>query len=142
MGCAAALEKWQREAEARRSRWARLRDRLEAGLIAALGPERAIRNGPANPASRLPQTLNIGFPGLDGDALLMQLDLVGIYASLGSACASGSTRPSPTLQAMRIPDDRLRSSVRFSLGADTTDDQIDDALARISGVLERLQPPA
>ena len=68
------------------------------------------------PGLRLPQTLNVGFPGLDGDALLMQLDLAGVAASLGSACASGSTRPSPTLVAMRVPDDRLRSSVRFSLG--------------------------
>ncbi len=54
-----------------------------------------IRNGPTKDHQRLPQTLNIGFPGLDGDALLMQLDLAGIAASLGSACASGSTRPSP-----------------------------------------------
>ena len=81
---------------------------------------RAGSSATARPTTRrrLPQTLNLGFPGLDGDALLMQLDLAGVAASLGSACASGSTRPSPTLVAMRVPDDRLRSSVRFSLGAD------------------------
>jgi cysteine desulfurase len=137
VGFAAALEKWHREAEARAARWVALRDRLEAGLIAALGPEHVIRNGPTREDRRLPQTLNVGFPGLDGDALLMQLDLAGIAASLGSACASGSTRPSPTLMAMRVPDDRLRSSVRFSLGATTTEAEIDEAVRRIVGVVER-----
>jgi cysteine desulfurase len=139
VGFAAALEKWYRESEARAARWSILRDRLEAGLIAALGPECAIRNGPTREEPRLPQTLNVGFPGLDGDALLMQLDLAGIAASLGSACASGSTRPSPTLMAMRVPDDRLRSSVRFSLGATTTEAEIDEAVRRITGVVERIR---
>jgi cysteine desulfurase len=86
----------------------------------------------------LPQTLNIGFPGLDGNALLMQLDLAGIAASLGAACASGSTRPSPTLMSMHVPDDRLRSSVRFSLGATTTEDEIDEAIVRIASVVRRV----
>ena len=103
---------------------------MESGLVAALGPERVVRNGPVEDQARLPQTLNLGFPGIDGDTLLMQLDLAGIAASLGSACASGSTRPSPTLVAMRVPDDRLRSSVRFSLGAATTEDEIEEAIAR------------
>jgi cysteine desulfurase len=64
----------------------------------------------------------------------MQLDLAGIAASLGSACASGSTRPSPTLMAMRVPEDRLRSSVRFSLGAATTETEIDEAVRRVAEV--------
>ncbi len=76
-------------------------------------------------------SINLAVPDLDGDALLMQLDLAGVCASLGSACASGSTRPSPTLVAMRVPDDRLRSSVRFSLGAATTAAEIEAALPRI-----------
>ena len=70
--------------------------------------------------------------------LLMQLDLAGIAASLGSACASGSTRLSPTLVAMRVPDDRLRSSVRFSLGARTTENDIEEAIRRIVKVVERI----
>jgi cysteine desulfurase len=138
VGLAAALGKWHAEAEARASRWSRLTDRLESGLAAALGSDRVVRNGPRDPALRLPQTLNVGFPGLDGDALLMQLDLAGVCASLGSACASGSTRPSPTLVAMRVPDDRLRSSLRLSLGADTTEAEVDEAVARIAGVVGRL----
>jgi cysteine desulfurase len=139
VGFAHALERWRDAAESRAARWRTLRDRLESGLMSALGPERVIRNGPRDEALRLPQTLNVGFPGLDGDALLMQLDLAGVAASLGSACASGSTRPSPTLVAMRVPDDRLRSSVRFSLGATTTEADIEAALARIVSVVERIR---
>jgi len=121
------------------ARWLALRDRLETGLIAALGVDRVIRNGPADLALRLPQTVNLGFVGLDGDALLMQLDLAGVAVSLGSACASGSTRLSPTLVAMRVPDDRLRSSVRFSLGASTTETDIEEAICRIVKVVERIR---
>ncbi len=138
VGFAAALRKWHDESAARAVRWTALRNRLEAGLITALGPEHVIRNGPTLEDLRLPQTLNVGFPGLDGDALLMQLDLAGIAASLGSACASGSTRPSPTLMAMRVPDDRLRSSVRFSLGAATTEAEIDEAIGRVAGIVGRV----
>jgi cysteine desulfurase len=140
VGLAAALEKWHREAEMRAARWIRLRNRLESGLVAALGHEWVVHNGPGEEEARLPQTLNLGFSGLDGDALLMQLDLAGVAVSLGSACASGSTRPSPTLLAMRVPEDRLRSSVRFSLGAATTESEIEEAILRVIGVAETLRP--
>ena len=103
VGLAAALKKWHDQALARSMRWRSLRDRLETGLGTALGPGRVIRNGPADDRQRLPQTINLAFPGIDGDALLIQLDLAGIAVSLGSACASGSTRPSPALMAMRVP---------------------------------------
>jgi cysteine desulfurase len=138
VGLATALERWHSRAQSRIRRWMMLRDRLEAGLITTLGSDRVIRNGPSDPALRLPQTTNLGFVGLDGDALLMQLDFAGIAASLGSACASGSTRLSPTLLAMRVPDDRLRSSVRFSLGANTTRADIEEAIARIVAVVGRV----
>ena len=138
VGMARALERWWGEAEGRAARWSSLRDRLEAGLVAGLGADRVVRNGPAESADRLPQTLHVGFPGLDGDALLMQLDLAGVAASLGSACASGTTTPSPTLLAMGVPADRLRSSVRFSLGAFTTEAEVDEALARVVAVVERV----
>jgi len=138
VGLAVALERWHTEAETRMARWLALRDRLETGLITALGVDRVIRNGPVASALRLPQTVNLGFVGLDGDALLMQLDLAGIAVSLGSACASGSTRLSPTLVAMRVPDDRLRSSVRFSLGASTTETDIEETICRIVKVAERI----
>jgi cysteine desulfurase len=139
VGLARALERWQEEADGRVARWSRLVGRLESGLLAALGPDRVARNGPSRPSDRLPQTLNVGFPGLDGDALLMQLDLAGVAVSLGSACASGASEPSPTLLAMRVPSDRLRSSVRFSLGATTTEAEVDEALARVVAVVERIE---
>lgn len=140
VGLATALERWRAEAEARQARWTRLRDRLEAGLQAALGADRVVRHGPVDAAQRLPQTLNLGFPGLDADALLIQLDLAGVAVSLGSACASGSTRPSPTLLAMGVPPDRLRAAIRFSLGAFTTEAQIEAAIARIVAVVRRIAP--
>jgi cysteine desulfurase len=139
VGLAKALEIWRAEADDRTARWSRLIARLESGLIAALGPDRVVVNGPRDPLDRLPQTLNVGFPGLDGDALLMQLDLAGVAVSLGSACASGASEPSPTLLAMRVPDDRLRSSVRFSLGASTTEAEVDQTLARVIAVVERIE---
>jgi len=138
VGLATALERWRTESAARIERWRCLRDRLESALIAAIGPDRIIRNGPCSDEIRLPQTLNLGFPGLDGDALLMQLDLAGVSVSLGSACASGATTPSPTLLAMGVPQDRLRSSVRFSLGAVTTQEEIDVVVERVVGVVGRI----
>lgn len=138
VGLAMALERWERTSQERIARWTALRDRLEAGLLEALGSDSVKRNGPADAAVRLPQTLNVGFPGLDGNALLMQLDLAGVAASLGAACASGSTQPSPSFLAMRVPDDRLRSSVRFSFGAGTSESEIDTALERIVQVVRRI----
>jgi cysteine desulfurase len=134
VGLAEGLARWQAEVEARMTRWRTLRDRLEQQLLAALGPERVIRNGPECEQLRLPQTLNVGFPGLDGDALLMQLDLAGVAVSLGAACASGATTPSPTMVAMRVPADRLRSSIRLSLGAGTTEAEVDEAVRRIVAI--------
>jgi cysteine desulfurase len=138
VGLATALEKWDREAAGRIARWAQLSEHLISGLQNALGADRVILNGPLDSTKRLPQTVNLGFRGLDGDALLMQLDLAGVCASIGSACASGSTRLSPTLLAMRVPDDCLRSSVRFSLGAYTLAGEIDDAIGRVAKVAHAL----
>ena len=138
VGLASALQRWHAEADARAARWNTLSHRLESGLIAALGADRVIRNGPADASRLLPQTRNLGFVDLDGDALLMQLDLAGVCASLGSACASGSTRPSPTLVAMRVPDDRLRSSVRFSLSATTTEAEIDEAVSKTAEIVRKM----
>jgi cysteine desulfurase len=138
VGLAAALENWHNESGARIQRWTYLCNRLEMGLTTALGPERIIRNGPDRADQRLPQTVNLGFTGLDGGVLLMQLDLAGVAVSLGAACASGSARPSPTLLAMGVADDRLRSSVRFSFGATTTEAEIEEAIARVCQVVQSI----
>jgi cysteine desulfurase len=135
VGFAAALDFWRREYRTRIETWRRLTDRLVDGLRRAVAAERIVLNGPADPAKRLPQTVNLGFLRIDGDALLMQLDLAGVAVSLGSACASGSTQPSPTLVAMGVPADCLRSSVRFSLGVFTTEDEVDRAVAHLAAAV-------
>ncbi|MBW3539884.1 MAG: aminotransferase class V-fold PLP-dependent enzyme, partial [Planctomycetes bacterium] len=82
---------------------------------------------------------NVAFPGVDGETLLVSLDLAGIACSLGSTCASGSAEPAPVLVAMNRPPEVYRSSVRFSVGYENTDAQIDEAAERIAAVVERLR---
>lgn len=143
VGCATALERWEFESNDRIARMTGLRDRLETGLRTRLGEQNVVRNGPSHDDLRLPQTLNLAFPGVQGDVLLVALDLQGVAASLGSACASGATKPSPTLLAMGLPSDRLQSSIRFSFGAQTTEEEIDQAIectvAAVNRQLELLE---
>jgi len=138
VGMAVALERWQVD-QAQRDSWIRgLRDRLEQGLNTACCP--VVINGSVD--FRLPNTLNIAFPGIEGDALFVGLDLAGISCSLGSTCASGSTEPSPALVAMGCPPEVVSSSVRFSLSFENTPDEIDDAVERIGNVVGRLRSAA
>jgi cysteine desulfurase len=76
---------------------------------------------------------------LDGDALLVALDLEGIACSLGSTCASGSTEPAPSLVAMGLGEEVYRSAVRFSVAFDNTEAEILEAIQRIAGVVNRLR---
>ncbi len=113
---------------------AALRDRFEERLRAAeLG---VVINGLGGP--RLPHTSNVAFPGLDCQAAHMALDLAGIACSIGSACASGASEPSAVLLAMRLPATIVESSLRFSLGAFTTREDIDLASQRIIEAIRRL----
>ena len=82
-------------------------------------------------APRLPNTLNVAFPAIDRQALLLALDLVGVECSTGSACASGSSQPSSVLSAMGLSDQIISSSIRISLGSENTKADIDDAAERI-----------
>jgi cysteine desulfurase len=132
---AKALEIWQGDREERTARIAAMRDRLERGLAEACAP--VVINGSRE--HRLPNTLNISFPGADGEALLVALDLEGIACSLGSTCASGSAEPAPVFLAMGSPPEVYRSAVRFSLGVDNTPRDVDEAIARISAVVRRLR---
>jgi cysteine desulfurase len=142
-GMHAALRASARQQDERIERLTRLRDRFEAALLAAW-PSAVIHGAEA---LRLPNTACIAFPGLDRQAVVMALDLAGVCCSTGSACASGSSEPSPTLLAMGLSDELVSSSVRFSLGATTTSEMIDEAIQRIADVLksQRLlrhnQPP-
>ncbi|MDC1122840.1 cysteine desulfurase family protein [Nitrospinaceae bacterium] len=73
----------------------------------------------------LPNTLNLGFAGVEGDTLLIAMDMEGVAVSTGSACSSGTGLPSPVLQAMGLPDNKINSSIRFSLGCSTTKTELD-----------------
>jgi cysteine desulfurase len=130
-----ALEIWNRDCEERRRRMTALRDRFEAGLLARIPS--TIINGAI--AERLPHTSNVSFPGFDRRALAMALDLEGVACSTGSACASGSSEPSPVLIAMGLPASVVAGSLRFSLGATTTEAEIDGAIERIVSVVDRLR---
>ena len=112
-----------------------LRDRLE-GLLRASLPDLVV-NGEKAP--RLPHTSSISFPGLDRQALLMALDLAGVACSTGSACASGSTEPSPVLRAMGCSEPVLRGALRISLAATTTVHDVDRAVHRILQVVNDLR---
>jgi cysteine desulfurase len=88
---------------------------------------------------RLPQTSNMAFPGLDGETLWMALDLAGVACSVGAACSSGSAELSPTLRAMGLGSPLVASSLRLSVGATTTADEVDEAVRRIADVSRELQ---
>jgi cysteine desulfurase len=139
VGLAQALERWSIQSAHRIKHWVILRDRLESGLKKALGAGVVVLNGPRNADLRLPQTLNVGFRHFDGNGLLLGLDQAGIAASLGAACASGSIQPSASFVAMRIPEDRLRSSIRFSFGATTTEAEVDEAVRRIASTVQAIK---
>jgi len=101
-----------------------LRDRLEAAVLDRI-PGTGVNGAPA---SRVPNTTNIYFDGIDGEALVIALDLAGFAVSTGSACSSGAVTPSHVLTAMGLPAARARASIRFSLGVSNTAEQV-DALA-------------
>jgi cysteine desulfurase len=130
---AKALELWHADRDAHTAYLTELRDRLWAGLQRQCSPVLLI----GHPTRRLPNTLNIAFPGCDGEALLVALDLAEVGCSLGSTCASGAAEIAPILQAMQVPTDLARGCLRFTLGIDNTPQEIDEAIARISDIPAR-----
>jgi cysteine desulfurase len=114
---------------------------LRMTLLDALRKHAApvVVNGPNNNGLGLPHVLNVSFPGLAADALLMALDLAGVACSTGSACSSGSLLPSPVLQAMRVPADVLRSAMRFSFGPSLRVAELSEASDRIINSVNRLR---
>ena len=112
-----------------------LRDRLETGLLDRL---ENIGVNAAN-APRVSNTTNIWFDHLEGEALVIALDLKGLAVSGGSACASGASEPSHVLTAMGLPPARGRASLRFSLTKDTTQEDVDFALEVVPAAVDRLR---
>ena len=132
---AAAAVEWLAGAH-ERDRLAALRDRFEAGALAAC-PD-AVVNGPREP--RLWNTTNIGFPRLEAEALLLAFSEQGLAASAGAACSSGSLDPSPVLLAMGVAPATAHGSVRFSLSRFTTDAEIDEAIGVVEACVARFVP--
>ncbi len=113
----------------------RLRDKLEQGILSTV-PGAQINGLKAH---RLPNTSNISFPQVEGEAVLMLADEIGICASGGSACASGSLEPSHVLRAMGLTEDRLKGAVRFSLSRYTREEEIDSVLKELPPIVKRLR---
>jgi cysteine desulfurase len=116
-------------------RVAALRDTLERTLLQRVPDARA--NGAGSP--RTPNTTNITFPGIEGEALVIALDLKGLACSTGAACSSGAVEPSHVLTAIGLPADEARASLRFSLGRHTTVADIDFALQVVPAAVAQLR---
>ena len=133
LGKAAELEQQEMATAIRRE--AQLRDRLEQTILATI-PHCEV-NGDIK--HRLPNTTNIGFKYIEGEAILLSLDKYGICASSGSACTSGSLEPSHVLQAMGLPYTILHGSIRFSLSRYNTEREIERVLEVLPGIVQRLR---
>ncbi len=136
-GMAKALELADEEFGSRNEHYRRLRDRLVAGI-----PQRVSFvhiTGPTDLSRRVSNNASFCFEFIEGEAILMALDLAGIAASSGSACTSGSLEPSHVLTAMGIPEELARGSMRLTVGHDNTIEQIDHVLAILPGVVSRLR---
>ena len=112
-----------------------LRNRLRDGFIAKV-PDIRI-NG--HPEQVLPNTLNVSFPGAEGEAILLSMDLEGIDVSTGSACASGDLEPSHVLVATGVGPELAHGSIRFSMGNETTVEEIDYVLEKVPPIIARLR---
>jgi cysteine desulfurase len=129
--CGTAIENIDIE----RTRVAKLRDRLEQGLLDTCPDARV--NGETE--NRLPNTTSISFEYVEGEAILLRLNEFNICASSGSACTSGSLEPSHVLRAMGVPFTAIHGSVRFSLSRYTTDEEIDIVLEKMPGIIKELR---
>jgi len=112
-----------------------LRNRFEAGVIERI--EDIVFNG--DRARRLPNLSNISFRFIEGEGLLISLDLQGVAVSTGSACSSGTLEPSPVIQALGRNDELARGAIRFSFGKDNTAEDVDYVLEVLARVVEKLR---
>jgi len=135
VGLAKAVAIARRDLDSNTAHLTRLRDRLIAGVLARI--PRAELTG--HPQLRLPHHASFLFEGVEGESLLLQLDMDGIAASSGSACTSGSLEPSHVILALGYPRDRALGSLRLSVGKGNTDADIDIVLERLPQMVARLR---
>ena len=135
VGMAVAIEIAERRRIASTGEVARLRDRLIEGLMERVEGIRL--NG--HPTKRLPNNVNVSFESVEGEPILMGLDLEGICASSGSACSSASIEPSHVLLALGLSADIAQGSLRITLGHSSTDAEVDEVLDRLPQLVSRLR---
>lgn len=135
VGLAKALEISQVDLEARAAAMTELRDYFSRGLVERVPDMRL--NG--HPTKRLPNNVNIAVRYIEGEGMLLSLDMLGVAASSGSACTSGSLEPSHVLRAIGLPFDIAHGSIRFSLGRLTTKADLDFVLEHFPPIVERLR---
>ena len=135
-GLAAALDAAVAGLEAESRRVGALRDRFEAGLLERV-PGVRFNGRDGRGGVRLPTASSVTFPGVDGETLLVALDLEGIAASSGSACASGTPAPSRVLLACGMPAGEVRATLRFSFGATTTEEDVETLLEIVPALVPR-----
>lgn len=139
MGAAAEVAMGWLSDDSGRERMTTLRDRLESGILERCAGAQI--NGERD--ERIWSAVNVGFPGLSSEALLLALSERGVYVSAGAACASGSLEPSPVLLAMGVPERVAYGSIRLSLSRETTEAEIEhgcDEIARVVAQLSRAMP--
>jgi cysteine desulfurase len=134
-GLRVAAARARRQMSSEAVRQSALRDRLEAEILDRV-PGSAV-NGDTR--ARVPNTTSVSFDGVEGESLVIGLDLEGIAVSTGSACSSGTLEPSHVLRAIGLPPPRVESAVRFSLGEGTTGAEIDRVLEVLPAVVARLR---
>ena len=135
VGIGKAIEIATRDMEANAARMTALRDKLIHGILENIPDVRL--NG--HPTRRLPNNVNVSVRYIEGEALLLRLDLAGIAGSSGSACTSGSLDPSHVLLAIGLPHEIAHGSLRLTLGTDTTEADIDEVLDKLPGIVKNLR---
>lgn len=137
VGLGKAAEVAVRDMQANTRHALALRDRLQQGLLAI--PDTRL-NG--HPSKRLPNNLSVSFAGVEGEALVMKLDMEGIAVSAGSACSAGALERSHVLRAIDQPSEMKLATLRFSIGSRNTQQEVDIVLQKVPGIVERLRSMA
>ncbi|MBE3559520.1 MAG: cysteine desulfurase NifS [Ktedonobacteraceae bacterium] len=135
VGTATALRLAQEELPQVTPRLTALRDRLIEGILSAVPRSRLT----GHPTQRLPNNASFCFAGVEGESILLSLDLLGIAASTGSACTSGSVDPSHVLMAMGLSSEWVRGSLRLTLGKDNTEEDIETVISVLPGIVEKVR---
>ena len=134
VGAAVALERAQTNRAAESDRLSALRDRLISGLLQI--PDTRLTG---HPERRLPNNASFAFAGVEGESLLLNLDLIGVAASSGSACTTGSVEPSHVLMALGVSEGAARGHLRLTLGHSSDDGDVDFVLEHLPAIVERLR---